>query len=96
MPHSIFIETTIPSYYVARPSRDLLQLGIVEEVIEEPLGGAHRDPELVAQRLRASILRFWKTIDTTPVETLLERRYERFRNIGAFSSQQRTAFTPPA
>jgi len=67
---------------------DLLQWGIVDEVIEEPLGGAHRDPELVAQRLRASILRFLKLTDGMPLETLLQRRYERFRKLGILSSQQ--------
>ena len=68
-------------------SNDLLQRGIVDEVIDEPLGGAHRDPEFVAQRLKASILRFLKLTEPLPIETLLERRYERFRRIGVFSSQ---------
>ena len=67
-------------------SSDLLQLGIIDEAIEEPLGGAHRDPELVAQRLRASILRFLKLADTMTIDALLQRRYERFRRIGVFSS----------
>ena len=73
---------------------DLLKLGIVDEVIEEPLGGAHHDPELVAQRLRGSILRFFKLADGLPAETLLERRYERFRKIGVFTTQQRSSITP--
>src|SRR3989338_9004247 len=54
-------------------ANDLLQLGLVDEVIEEPLGGAHHDPEFVAQRVRASILRFLKSTGTVPVETLLQR-----------------------
>ncbi len=80
-------------------SVDLLQLGIIDEVIEEPLGGAHRDPELVAQRLRASILRFLHAAVGVPVETLLERRYARFRRLGAFSmtpSESRTPQSPSA
>ncbi|MBI2103960.1 MAG: acetyl-CoA carboxylase carboxyltransferase subunit alpha [Candidatus Omnitrophica bacterium] len=68
-------------------AQDLLQLGIVDEVIDEPLGGAHRDPEFVAQRLRASILRFLKLTDGLPADTLLQRRYERFRKLGVCSSQ---------
>lgn len=68
-------------------SRDLLAMGIVDEVIEEPLGGAHRDAELVSQYLRASILRFWKETDPLSIDILLERRYERFRKIGSFTSQ---------
>src|SRR3990167_9156268 len=63
-------------------STDLLRLGIVNEAIEEPLGGAHRDPELVAQRLRASLLRFLKYVDAMSIEELLQHRYERFRRIG--------------
>ncbi len=69
---------------------DLMGLGIVDEAIEEPLGGAHRDPELVAQRLRASILRFLKFTDAQPLDALLTRRYDRFRRLGAFATQ------PPA
>jgi len=68
-------------------ANDLLGLGIIDEVIEEPLGGAHRGPELVAEKLRASILRFWKLVEATPMDALLERRYERFRRIGVFASQ---------
>ena len=75
-------------------STDLLQLGIVDEAIEEPLGGAHRDPELVAQRLRASILRFLKLVESMPVDTLLARRYDRFRRIGVFSAHQQTLLSP--
>ena len=68
-------------------SRDLLQLGIVDEVIEEPLGGAHQDPQAVAQRVQGSIQRFFKLTESMPVDALVQRRYERFRKIGAFSSQ---------
>lgn len=66
-------------------SSDLLQLGIIDEVIEEPLGGAHRDPALVAQHLRASILRFLKLTGSISVEALLEHRYERFRRLGVYA-----------
>ena len=69
-------------------ANDLLRLGIVDEAIEEPLGAAHRDAEIVSQRLRASILRFFKLTDSMPLDTLLQHRYERFRKIGAFTSQQ--------
>jgi len=77
-------------------SSDLLQLGIVDEAIEEPLGGAHRDPELVAQRLRASILRFLKLVESMPLDRLLQRRYDRFRRIGVFSAQQQALLSPAA
>ena len=74
-------------------STDLVAMGIVDEVIEEPLGGAHRDPTMVAERLRSSILRFFKLTDGLAIDALLQRRYERFRRLGAFTSQPPT---PPA
>ena len=74
-------------------SHDLLKLGVIDEVIEEPLGGAHWDSEVVAQRLRAAILRFFKLADSLSLETLLQRRYDRFRRLGVFSSQQTAIFT---
>jgi acetyl-CoA carboxylase carboxyl transferase subunit alpha len=73
-------------------AEDLKQLGVIDEAIEEPLGGAHRDPAFVAQRLRASILRFWKQTGSLAPEELVQRRYERFRRIGVFASQP----PPPA
>jgi acetyl-CoA carboxylase carboxyl transferase subunit alpha len=77
---------------------DLMRLGIVDEAIEEPLGGAHRDPAIVGERLRASILRFLKLTDGMPRDTLLQRRYERFRKVGVFSAQQAAIahVSPPA
>jgi len=67
-------------------SEDLMALKIADEVIAEPLGGAHHDRELVAQRIRASILQFFKLTDGLPADALLSRRYDRFRKIGAFAS----------
>ena len=75
-------------------SADLLRLGIIDEAIEEPLGGAHRDPAFVAERLRASILRFLKQVEELPVEALLAKRYERFRKIGAFTTRQTATLVP--
>lgn len=71
-------------------SRDLQQFGIVDEVIEEPMGGAHRDAEFVTERLRASILRFLKLVDGTPLDQLLAKRYDRFRRLGAYSTKTAT------
>lgn len=68
-------------------SKDLLKFGIVDEKIEEPLGGAHRDPEFVAQRMRSSLLRFLKRVDATSMDQLLAKRYERFRKLGLYSSK---------
>ena len=77
-------------------AHDLIRYGIVDETIQEPLGGAHRDPEFVTQRLRASILRFFKLTESLPIDMLLERRYDRFRRIGAFATQSPSVTQPPA
>jgi len=65
-------------------SRDLLELGIVEEVVPEPLGGAHRNHRHTATSLKGTILAALRDLDALTTEELLERRYQRFRRIGQF------------
>ncbi|MCB9771474.1 MAG: acetyl-CoA carboxylase carboxyltransferase subunit alpha [Candidatus Omnitrophica bacterium] len=60
----------------------LLKFGIVDEVIPEPQGGAHRDPESVATQLKKSILKNIKEISALSHKELLDQRYEKFRRIG--------------
>ena len=76
-------------------SVDLLKFGMIDEVIEEPLGGAHVDPEMVHQRIRAAWLRFLKMISAIAPEDLLKRRYERLRRIGAFIEKPLEAVVSP-
>lgn len=66
-------------------SKDLVEFGIVDESIAEPLGGAHHDYDMVVERMRASFLKFLKLTTPMPVEELLNRRYERVRRIGEFN-----------
>ncbi len=61
---------------------DLLEFGIVDEVLPEPLGGAHQDPEFVAQAIKRSVLKYIKKLSDIPPEELLDSRYQRFRKIG--------------
>lgn len=63
---------------------DLLDLGVIDEIISEPPGGAHTDPSLAAERVGEAISRALQDLVTLPVETLLEERYLRFRKIGYF------------
>ncbi|HOD12892.1 MAG TPA: acetyl-CoA carboxylase carboxyltransferase subunit alpha [Candidatus Omnitrophota bacterium] len=63
---------------------DLLEFGMVDEVIEEPLGGAHRDPEPVAAAIKKSAIKHFKKLATLSREEILSERYERFRKIGKF------------
>jgi acetyl-CoA carboxylase carboxyl transferase subunit alpha len=62
-------------------SRDLLAMGVVEEVIPEPEGGAHLDYEATAGALDAALWRHMEPLLTMPAEELLQHRYERFRYI---------------
>ena len=63
---------------------DLLRFGIVDEVIPEPLGAAHRDHRMMANTLKSTIIRNIRTLAALPTAELLERRYQKFRRIGEF------------
>lgn len=65
-------------------SKDLLEFGIVDEVIPEPLGGAHRDHREMARTLKASLLNNLKTLTCKPIDELLDGRYQKFRRLGQF------------
>jgi acetyl-CoA carboxylase carboxyl transferase subunit alpha len=65
-------------------AEDLLKLGVIEEIIPEPRGGAHRDPEKTAAGLKKSILKHLKELSAVSREDLVDTRYERFRNMGSF------------
>jgi acetyl-CoA carboxylase carboxyl transferase subunit alpha len=66
---------------------ELLVLGVIDEVIKEPLGGAHRDFETISETLKGNIERALKKLIQLPPKKLLERRYDKFRKMGAFSEQ---------
>jgi acetyl-CoA carboxylase carboxyl transferase subunit alpha len=61
---------------------DLLKTGIIDEIIAEPIGGAHTDPTAAAHLVDAAILRALVEAAATDSETRLQRRYEKFRNMG--------------
>ena len=62
----------------------LKSLGIVDEIIKEPLGGAHRNFEETAQTLKEAVLKEFRRIDKFSLRELLRRRYEKYRNMGDF------------
>ena len=64
--------------------KDLLSFGVIDEVIPEPLGGAHRDHRQTAATLKNAIVKQLRSLSTLSTETLLERRYQKFRKIGQF------------
>ncbi|MEN0111394.1 MAG: acetyl-CoA carboxylase carboxyl transferase subunit alpha, partial [Planctomycetota bacterium] len=65
-------------------SGKLKELGVVDEVVEEPLGGAHRDHYQMAARLKQFLVKQVRELADKPNETLLAERYERFRRLGQF------------
>ena len=69
-------------------SADLLSFGIVDTVIEEPPGGAHRDPRQIARRLKSYLLRTLRELVGRPVDGLVADRYEKFRRMGRFSDAE--------
>lgn len=76
-------------------AKDLLEFQVIDTVIPEPLGGAHRDPHQMAARLKLYLVKTLKELATIPLPTLLEQRYEKFRRMGIFLDlEQQSAATP--
>lgn len=61
-------------------------LGLVDKVVREPIGGAHRNPRQMAVRLKAVLLNELDALDKLPVDQLLQKRYERLRGYGAYEA----------
>ncbi len=63
---------------------DLKQLGIIDEIIAEPVGGAHHDHVAAAASLKTAVLKHLRELEVKDTDTLLEERYQRFRKFGEF------------
>jgi acetyl-CoA carboxylase carboxyl transferase subunit alpha len=63
---------------------DLMELGVIEEIIPEPPGGAHRNADATYTAVAASLESRLKSLVGLPNEELLDRRYNKFRNMGRF------------
>ena len=66
-------------------ARDLAELDLVDEVIAEPLGGAHHDHEQTTANLKKAILKHLKKLCEIPMDKLLAQRYQKFRKVGKFA-----------
>jgi acetyl-CoA carboxylase carboxyl transferase subunit alpha len=62
----------------------LKKLGLVDEVLKEPHGGAHRDPQVMAEDIKQSVIRHLTELRNLPVTQLLDARQARLRNLGVF------------
>ncbi len=67
-------------------SKDILALGIADEVIKEPDLAAHREPREAAQRVKAALVRHLQEILAIPIGELLELRYAKYRRLGSFQT----------
>lgn len=65
-------------------AEDLLDLGIIDEMLPEPQGGAHHDPSSMYQRIQSFILSNTASLKKLSLEELLEQRYQKFRKMGRF------------
>ncbi|AVX30286.1 acetyl-CoA carboxylase carboxyl transferase subunit alpha [Carboxydocella thermautotrophica] len=65
-------------------AQDLLQLGVIDGIIPEPLAGAHRDHEFTASKVKEQLLQGLQELAGQTGEQLMEQRYQRFRRIGSF------------
>lgn len=64
---------------------ELLGLGIIDDIVSEPQGGAHRDPQKAAKNLKNAIKGHLEELKQLPLDKLLSLRYQKFRKIGAFA-----------
>lgn len=76
--------------------KDLKRLGLIDSIVKEPLGGAHRDAEGAAANLEAWIARSLRDLTRLKIDTILKRRYEKLRSLGSFFEQRAAAAVPPA
>ena len=63
----------------------LKALGLVDKIVNEPVGGAHRDPKQMAAFLKRALSDALRQVSDLPIRDLLDRRYERLQSYGRFS-----------
>ena len=67
-------------------AKRLQALGLVDKVVREPIGGAHRNPKQMATRLKAVLMNELDALEKLPVDELLKQRYQRLRSYGAYEA----------
>ena len=72
-------------------AKDLLELGLVDEIIPEPLGGAHNDPKTTAETLRLHLVKNLEALKSLSSEERLKQRYAKFRAHGHYLEKQKAA-----
>ena len=65
----------------------LQELGLIDRIVDEPLGGAHRDPDAIAESLKTALVEEFEALVAMDIEPLKRRRYERLMSYGRFKEQ---------
>lgn len=65
-------------------AKELYKLGIVDDVIPEPIGAAHNNPEEMAKTLKETIVRYIEELQAIPLDKLIEKRYKKYRQFGHY------------
>lgn len=76
-------------------AKELKALHLVDELIPEPLGGAHQNYRQAADNLKEALVRHLRELKKIPIDQLLEQRYQKFRNIGQFDHATTTKTAVP-
>jgi acetyl-CoA carboxylase carboxyl transferase subunit alpha len=77
-------------------AKDLFEMKLIDEVLKEPLGGAHQNPEEMADNVKASIKKYLKEVEALDRQTLVKSRYEKFRSMGVFIESLDAVIPSPA
>jgi acetyl-CoA carboxylase carboxyl transferase subunit alpha len=77
-------------------AKHLLELGLVDEIVPEPLGGAHTDGDKMAETVRDALIRHLDDLSKLSAADRLKKRYEKFRAYGHFTEMQSAAVTQTA
>lgn len=75
-------------------AKDLKELGLVDEIVSEPLGGSHRNPQQTADNVKEAVLRHLNELVALSPDELEQHRYERFREMGVFYEAQSPGIAP--
>jgi len=77
-----YATSATPAEALKLTSKHLVKYGVIDTVVPEPLGGAHRDPHTAAHNLEQFVAKNLRDLKRSKIDNLLERRYEKFRNLG--------------
>jgi len=65
-------------------AEDLAEFGVIDEIVREPVGGAHRDPELASRYVKEAVMRHLSEVEPLPSEELIQRRISKYAKMGEF------------